>query len=756
MILAAEKVITVTTHIRKSGLAAQPTSPDFAQFKECADAGHTIIPLKGKSPIDTNWTKRDYPANKALRRIERDGLNAGIRIPKNVYVLDPDFLDAKGNQGMESYNDLCLDGFDESPFHRVISGGNGKHVYGLIPPNFRTVTKLAGYAGIQGRRIGMQMVLPGSVHPDTGRLYRWEDGSPDWSTPFQLFPEFLLEIIRAPDRKTHDFVDGGQYSAEEIAHALYALDVTEFRDHDDWLQLMMACHHASGGNARSEFIDWSTSDPQFAKDAERIGSRWDSLHQERPEGQVTYRTLNKILADHGAANAQAAPDASADFEAVEDDSWLEGSQSTELVPVESRGLKLNRFSEAPDTYENALCAVVKSGLTPEWDELKQNVVFRTPELQWPAHYGRVLNDHVSRLIRMYLLNHFQGVAYSPNKDNLFEAIMTIAYAARFNPVLEYIGSLTWDGTKRIKQLFPHYFNCGDEAYTRAVSRCFMVGSVRRMRKPASKFDTMPILRSPQGWNKSTAIKELFGAQWYSDADLGNLRDKDSAMKLRGIWVQEFAEIESLTRAETGALKAFCSRATDRQRDPYGRIVEDSPRRCVFIASVNEGGYLKDSTGARRFWPLEVGAPIDVARLVADRDQLWAEAAALEAQGASDVLPADLWPVAAERQAEQTSGDPWADTLRDFINQRVADFKKYDPIEDDLSPLPPNRVHSSELFDALKIDVADQTKDKAQRLRTVMESMLGWHYRRSVRVADKVSAGYTREKLKAWLTNATTG
>jgi len=180
---------------------------------------------------------------------------------------------------------------------------------------------------------------------------------------------------------------------------------------------------------------------------------------------------------------------------------------------------------------------------------------------------------------------------------------------------------------------------------------------------------------------------------------------------------------------------------------------------VFIATVNEGGYLKDSTGARRFWPLDVGAPIDVARIVADRDQLWAEVAALEAQGVSDVLPRELWEVAADRQADQTSADPWADILRHFLDQRAKTFKERtdNPIEEgeDESPLlPPDRVHTSELFEVLQISGANQTKDKQQRLRTVMEAVLGWHYRRVVRVLGRVNTGYTREKLKAWATRAT--
>ena len=412
-------------------------------------------------------------------------------------------------------------------------------------------------------------------------------------------------------------------------------------------------------------------------------------------------------------------------------------------------MSLNRFGKAPDTIKNAYAAIYKSDLKSAWDELKQTSVLRTPALPWDEKFGRVVNDHVLRVIRLHLVRMYQGVDYQPSPTNLVEALATLAYNQKFNPVLDFINSLQWDGTSRVDRLFSEYFNCGDDAYTRAVSNCFAVGAVRRMRQPGCKFDTMPVLQSPQGWLKSSAIKALFGAPWYSDADLGSLRDKDAAMKLRGYWVQEFAEIDSLTRAETGALKAFCSRATDRQRDPYGRIVEEVPRRCVFVATVNEGGYLKDSTGGRRFWPLQVLKPIDVDRIERDRDQIWAEAAISEFLGASDVLPQRLWPIAAERQADQTSADPWGDTIRTFLEQRQRDYDRHttgvERWAESEPVLPPGRVHTAELFDLLGVKDADQTKDKAQRLRTVMEAVLKWTHRRNVRVGDRNGAGYIRTR-----------
>ena len=77
------------------------------------------------------------------------------------------------------------------------------------------------------------------------------------------------------------------------------------------------------------------------------------------------------------------------------------------------------------------------------------------------------------------------------------------------------------------------------------------------------------------------------------------------MLLRGIWCQEFAEMDSLNKSDFSTLKAFVSRAVDRMREPYARTPGEVPRRCVFFGTVNEGGYLKDLTGARRFWPIEV-------------------------------------------------------------------------------------------------------------------------------------------------------
>ena len=74
-------------------------------------------------------------------------------------------------------------------------------------------------------------------------------------------PTVLLKAITRPHREAVE--GGGQMDQTQVGTALAQLDVRKFRDHDKWLQLMMAVHHASAGDARQEFIEWSTSDENY-------------------------------------------------------------------------------------------------------------------------------------------------------------------------------------------------------------------------------------------------------------------------------------------------------------------------------------------------------------------------------------------------------------------------------------------------------------------------------------------------------------
>ena len=206
-----------------------------------------------------------------------------------------------------------------------------------------------------------------------------------------------------------------------------------------------------------------------------------------------------------------------------------------------------------------------------------------------------------------------------------------------HPVRERLNGLKWDGTARLDSWLTDYLGVepatGYDAeksqahrYTSEVGLRWLISAVARVYQPGCKADHCLILEGPQGVGKSTAAATLaLEDAWFAD-EIADLGTKDSAQDLRGKWIIELGELSALKRGEIERVKAFMSRKVDHYRPSYGRRSQDFPRQCVFIGITNADAYLGDETGGRRFWPVKVGK-IDLEKLKADREQLWAEAVA---------------------------------------------------------------------------------------------------------------------------------
>jgi predicted P-loop ATPase len=272
-----------------------------------------------------------------------------------------------------------------------------------------------------------------------------------------------------------------------------------------------------------------------------------------------------------------------------------------------------------------------------------------------------------------------------SKGAVIDALLAVGHRNAFHPVADYLASLKWDGEKRLAKLFHTYFNAEiptdaqEEkkklAYLAHTGQCFMVSAVARIRVPGCKVDHLPVLVGDQGFNKSRAIRALCRDEaWFSDDLSPDLVDKDTKDSLVGKWLIELAEIPHV-RKEVERVKAFFSRQTDRYRRAYDRMTSDWPRQCVFMGSSNDLELI-DTTGNRRFWPVEVAGPIDVAPIERDRDQLWAEAVHMFEAGFQWWLPPDIEAIAGEEQERFREEDIWIGQFESWLAIRGKEGKPF--------------------------------------------------------------------------------
>jgi predicted P-loop ATPase len=139
-----------------------------------------------------------------------------------------------------------------------------------------------------------------------------------------------------------------------------------------------------------------------------------------------------------------------------------------------------------------------------------------------------------------------------------------------------------------------------------------------------------VLTGPQGFGKSSLFRE-----WASIPDVGelfsdtrfNMKDKDAYLQLYMAWIYEDAEMSGHSSADKEVRKGFLSSQVDRIRPPFGRKVRTFKRHTVIVATSNERNILRDSTGDRRYWVVQVPktGQADLEWLRRHKGQLFAEA-----------------------------------------------------------------------------------------------------------------------------------
>lgn len=641
---------------------------------------HWLKPAS-KMPVESGWTTGPRKEWEYLERTYHKGFNIGVRLGEPsrltkgfLCVLDLDVKSADERYLKEALRAArAIIGERSYPVVRSGRGNGSRHYYALSEKPFKTfnpaqskeiikvhqpskkpsrvelesLTKEEIDSGIRLSHAwelslysdGRQVVLPPSIHPDTGSTYRWSR---------VLLSQLGLPLlpIKRPDT--------GSAASSEVTHdpsekstlikeGLSAVEDFKVENVDlDWLPI-------------SDEVRAAIKDGTYVKDRSGYLLRASSalfsagLSQNEVLSVLTdpKTFLGAVGYDHAKTKSRKR---AAEWVYKYTTRSVEKERSPEVfksAPPTTEGVKLspaeiasqNKGMEEEKNWRDDL--IVNKNRMPS--NLIQNVhlvttnevspsVIRHDEFSyrdiytcntpWGGKKAEIVRDGDVDEMQLWCGKNFR---FEPSKNIVESAFTIIARQNAFDPVKDFLNGLPeWDEVPRLDAWLSENFEAqGDLEYTAQVFRKWMVAMVMRVYQPGAKFDWMPIFEGAQGVGKSSFGKILVGEKYFLDW-LPNLHDKDSALSLQGMWAVEMGELSQFRRNELETIKAFLTRTVDKMRPPYGRRLIESPRRCVFFGTTNRDTYLIDETGNRRFKPVVVGK-LNFKALKRDRKQLFAEA-----------------------------------------------------------------------------------------------------------------------------------
>jgi predicted P-loop ATPase len=756
---------------------------------------HWLRP-RSKAPVEKKWSEAPVYSHEKLRSTYIKGQNLGLRPgePSRVgdlylHVIDLDIRIAE--RAAEAHARLVELFPDYATFGQVQSGSGGasRHYYVFSDQPFAS-KKLAhsadSFVDAKGTKhwayeielfgTGKQVAIPPSIHPDTGKPYRWISPLDFELIGMGVGPFVSAERLRAigaapaaDDFECDD--DDGDFLAQvygapiadvtpaQIRETLELLPLKTFcEDRDGWLTVGMALHHQFGG-AEEGFKLWCGFSKQSEKFDERDQWRvWRSFSDTKRRG-ATFRSLLQ------AANAERSR-RTAEAEEIEDLIGEVAPTNADDPGAPTVGWEslLDRSKDANkavrSTLHNIGLIVANDPRTtglPQINLFTKEIVLRAKpgkhhlkkaspkgckQLSGPiwdvsdAVNGVLWSEGMDTAIRDLLEapKRQGGYDIKVTDRDLRGAVNMAARRNAFHPVREYLSALQWDGVPRVDRLFIDYLGAPDTPYSRSVSRLFFVGAVTRVFEPGHKFDFAVMLKGLQGKRKSTFI-QILARRWFAELD-GDLHDTKAMVELmQGAWILELPELASFGRSDIRQIKAFISRTTDKVRLAYDRRADLFPRQCVFIGSTNDEEFLRDDTGGRRFWPIvcEVSL-IDTDRLAGEVDQLWAEAydiySAMRRTQPEGTLPLYLADEEAAAEALEIQEMHRVESAEDGMAGRIAEWLETphtpDVLDDD-APILRNQTCLLQIWvECFGRDTANYSQAQAQQLGRAMKRVPGWY------------------------------
>lgn len=234
-----------------------------------------------------------------------------------------------------------------------------------------------------------------------------------------------------------------------------------------------------------------------------------------------------------------------------------------------------------------------------------------------------------------------------------------------NPIAKWLDTLPPVTEASVLPTLATDVMCCTDPFENVLVMKTLVAAARRARKPGTFHKAMLVLKGEQQCGKTPWVKILAG-DWYQTTANGNIADRDTILSCQGKWLVEVEELSALNKADADALKTAISRSSDpitKKYEPDARLYQ---RSFTLIGTTNKDEFLNDPTGSARYWVVEVGQ-IDLAKLEALREQIWAEADFLARSGMSNELDADERSKLEARNAGFVTEHPWELEVSSFLS-----------------------------------------------------------------------------------------
>ena len=122
----------------------------------------------------------------------------------------------------------------------------------------------------------------------------------------------------------------------------------------------------------------------------------------------------------------------------------------------------------------------------------------------------------------YLLLYLEETYGLTNEKKIDNAIGIVANENKYHPIRDYLNTLVWDGTERIRFCLRHFLGADADDYTYEALKLFLLGAISRAFQPGCKFEIMLCLVGGQGlasppssvcWQSGTSGSPMICGSW---------------------------------------------------------------------------------------------------------------------------------------------------------------------------------------------------------------------------------------------------